>query len=243
MHPLAPPCTPLHPLAPPCTPLRPLAGGRAAPLVHGQRAVRCGRSQRAVCSRGSLCARARHGGGGPRGSREGGAAQGGHAAPLLPLARRALRPSSPLVTPRPTLPHPTASPHCLAPHCLTPLPHPSASPHTASPHCLRPSATRGAARGWQGWERVWRGVHTACLPTLPTFCAPLVPQHPPFPRQFLGRLLSQCALLAADVCGCHGVATCVVACSEQHGPGRVRPRVRACAAVHGLSFSSRSPSP
>jgi len=116
-------------------------------------------------------------------------------------------------------------------------------PATASPHCLRPSATRGAARGWQGWERVWRGVHTACLPTLPTFCAPLVPQHPPFPRQFLGRLLSQCALLAADVCGCHGVATCVVACSEQHGPGRVRPRVRACAAVHGLSFSSRSPSP
>ena len=116
-------------------------------------------------------------------------------------------------------------------------------PATASPHCLRPSATRGAARGWQGWERVWRGVHTACLPTLPTFCAPLVPQHPPFPRQFLGRPLSQCALLAADVCGCHGVATCVVACSEQHGPGRVRPRVRACAAVHGLSFSSRSPSP
>ena len=76
----------------------------------------------------------------------------------------------------------------------------TASPH--SPHCLRPSVTRGAAWGWQGWERAWRGVHTACLPTLPTFCAPLFLQHPPFPRQFLGRVFTEpvCALLALQTC-------------------------------------------
>ena len=76
----------------------------------------------------------------------------------------------------------------------------TASPH--SPHCLRPSVTRGAAWGWQGWERAWRGGHTACLPTLPTFCAPLFLQHPPFPRQSLGRVFTEpvCALLALQMC-------------------------------------------